>query len=232
MRGRPALRTMSSMTNAPMSPGPYAHAPYPDPNGPYRAQAPGAGFSAIGKNTRIVFGVIVAFMMLAFGTAVFSWFFAILASEHNERHQPDPTLLTVGIVAFVAIIVLLYGQIAAGLVWLYKAWSWLPWDQRYTRHWRNWLVPSHVALMMLIPYFHYYWMFVANVGLCDALDRLRVSYPTSKPAPKNLAIAACVCQLLIPFPVGSILWFVFMSRVERMTAEMSASMAPRMNAAF
>jgi len=211
------------MTNLPMAPGPHA---------PYRAQAPAPGFAAIGKNTRWIFAAIVAFMMLAFGTAVGSWTIAILAAEHNERRQPDQTLMTVGAIALVALVFMLYGQIAAGLVWLYKAWSWLPWDQRYTRHWRSWLTPSQVALMMLIPYFHYYWMFVANLGLCDALDRLRVSYPTSAPAPKNLAIAACVCQLLIPFPVGSILWFVFMSRIERMTAEMSATMAPRMNAAF
>ena len=214
---------MSPMTNAPQPPGPYAT---------YRAAAPAPGFAAIGKNTRWVFAAIVGLMMLGFVTAIAAWTVALVAAEHNERRQPDDTLMTVGIVAFVAVMFLLYGQIAAGLVWLYKAWSWLPWDQRYTRHWRSWLTPSQVALMMLIPYFHYYWMFVANVGLCDALDRLRVSYPTSKPAPKSLAIAACVCQMAIPFPVGSILWLVFMSRVERMTEEMSATMPPRMNAAF
>ena len=211
---------MSSMMNVPMAPAPY------------RAQAPATGFSGIGKNTRWIFGIIVAFMMLAFGAAVGTWTVAVILAEHNERRQPDDTLMTVGILAFVAIVFLLYGQIAAGLVWLYKAWSWLPWDQRYTRHWRSWLTPRQVALMMLIPYFHYYWMFVANIGLCDALDRLRVSYPTTKPAPKNLAIAACICQLVIPFPVGSILWFVFMARIERMTAEMSATMVTRRSAAF
>jgi hypothetical protein len=201
-------------------------------NVPYRAQAPGAGFAPIGKNTRFVFGAIVGLMLLLFVTSIGTWTAAIIASQHNERHQPNETLMTVGAIALVVMLVMLYGQIAAGLVWVYKAWSWVPWDQRYTRHWRSWLTPSQVALMLLIPYFHYYWMFVANVGLCDALDRMRVSYPTSRPAPKGLAIAACVCQLVIPFPVGSILWLVFMSRIERMTAEMSASMAPRLNAAF
>lgn len=220
LRGRPPLRTMSPMMNA------------PQPSDPYRAQAPGAGFGAMGKNTRLVFAALVGIMMLCFGTAVGAWTFAVISAEHTESGRPNDTLLTVGIIALVVLVFLLYGQIAAGLVWVYKAWSWLPWDQRYTRHWRSWLTPSQVALMLLIPYFHYYWMFVANCGLCDALDRMRVSYPTAKPAPKNLAIAACVCQLLIPFPVGSILWFVFMSRIERMTAEMSASMAPRLHASF
>jgi hypothetical protein len=214
---------MSSMMNVPMAPA---------PNEPYRAKAAGAGFSGMNKTTRMVFATIITFMMLLFGVSLVTWTAAIIAAEHNERGQPDETLMTVGMIALFALIFLLYGQIAAGLVWVYKAWSWLPWDQRYTSQWRSWLTPSQVALMLLIPYFHYYWMFVANVGLCEALDRLRVSYPTSKPAPKGLAIAACVCQLLIPFPVGSILWLVFMARVERMTAEMSATMAPRMNAAF
>lgn len=204
-------------------PSPYAQ----QPNDPYRARAPGAAFAPIGSATRWVFAAIIALMSLGFGVAVFAWTFAIIASESSPNHQPDDGLMGLGFVGIMLLVFLLYGQIAAGLVWLYKAWSWLPWDQRYTRHWRGWLTPSQVALMMLIPYFHYYWMFVANCGLCDALDRLRVSYPTREPAPKTLAIAACVCQFVIPFPVGSFLWLVFMSKVERMTREMAAAMGPR-----
>jgi len=208
------------------------HAQQPQRFDPYRAQAPGAAFAPIGPGTRWVFAVIISLMGLGFGIAVISWTIAIIGSERTPRHQPDESLMTFGAIAFVGLVFLLYAQLAAGLVWLYKAWSWLPWDQRYTRHWRGWLTPSQVALMMLIPYFHYYWMFVANCGLCDALDRLRVSFPTREPAPKNLAIAACVCQLLIPFPVGSILWLVFMGKVERMTREMSAAIEMRAPRAF
>jgi len=207
----------------------------PQPNVPYRAGAPAAGFGPMGKNTFRIYAAVVGVMMLAFGVAVSAWTAAMIMSEHTRhtrRHEPDATMLTIGMIAFFVLMFLLYGQIAAGLVWVYKAWSWLPWDQRYTKHWRSWLTPSQVALMLLIPYFHYYWMFVANCGLCDALDRLRVSYPTSQPAPKGLAIAACICQLVVPFPVGSILWLVFMARIEKMTAEMSASMAPRLNTSF
>lgn len=206
---------------------------HPQPHyDPYRAQVPGAGFSPIGSTTRWVFAIIISLMGLGFGVAVGAWTFALIRSEHTPNHQPDETMLGIGAVGLVFLILLLYAQIATGLVWLYRSWSWLPWDQRYTRHWRSWLSPGQVALMMLIPYFHYYWMFVANCGLCDALDRLRVSYPTTEPAPKNLAIAACVCQLVIPFPVASILWLVFMGKVERMTREMATSMAPRAQGAF
>jgi hypothetical protein len=209
------------------SPGPYAQN-----FDPYRAQAPGAAFAPIGATTRWVFVAIVSLMGLAFGVTLFAWTLAIIHSDSTPNHQPDDSLMGFGAIAIFALIFLLYGQIETGLVWLYKAWSWLPPDQRYTKHWRGWIQPSQAALMMLIPYFHYYWMFVANCGLCDALDRLRVSYPTRHAAPKSLAIAACCCQFVIPFPVGSILWLVFMGKVERMTREMSASMGPRATSAF
>ena len=212
-------------------PGPYASAPQ-QAAAPYRAQVPGLAFAPLGSATRWVFTVIVSLMGLGFGVLVTAWTIAIIRSEHTPNHQPDDTLMGIGVVGLVAIVFLLYGQVAAGLVWLYKAWSWLPWDQRYTRHWRSWITPSQAALMLLIPYFHYYWMFVANCGLCDALDRMRVSYPTREAAPKNLAIMACICQLFIPVPVGSILWLVFMAKVERMTREMSATMAARAVNAF
>jgi hypothetical protein len=210
------------------SPGPYAQQPYD----PYRAQGPGPSFSPMRSTTRWVFIVIVSLMGLAMSVATTAWTVAAIRSDSSPDHQPDGELMGLGFLAFFGLIFLLYGQIAAALVWIYKAWSWLPWDQRYTRHWRGWITPSQAALMMLLPYFHYYWMFVANLGLCEALDRLRVSYPTREAAPKNLAIAACVCQLVIPFPVGSILWLIFMAKIEGMTKEMSAAMAPRAHQAF
>ena len=196
---------------------------------PYRAQVAGRGFAGMAATTRWTFVAIVSLMGLAFGITVFAWTFAIIRSEASLDPM-DEGLMSIGLVGLAGVVLLLYAQIAAGLVWIYKAWSWLPWDQRYTKHWRGWITPSQAALMLLLPYFHYYWMFVANIGLCDALDRLRVSYPTREAAPKNLAIAACVCQMVIPFPVGSILWLVFMGKIERMTREMSLAMAPRVNA--
>jgi hypothetical protein len=192
-------------------------------NDPYRAQGPGSAFGPLKSTTRTIFTVIVSLMLLGFAVFVTTWTLAFISAEGNPGRQPNDGLMGIGMVGFMGAILLLYGQIAAGLVWVYKAWSWLPWDQRYTKHWRGWITPSQAAWMLLLPYFHYYWMFVANLGLCDALDRLRVSYPTRDAAPKNLAIA---------FPVGSILWLIFMAKVERMTREMSVSMAPRAHNAF
>ena len=213
----------------PGAPQPYGQQ---QPVDPYRARVPGDAFAPIRPTTRWIFVTLISLMGLAMAVSVGALTLGIIRAEASPTHQPDETLMVVGIVAIFALIFLLYGQIATGLVWLYKTWSWLPQDQRYTRHWKGWLTPSQVALMMLIPYFHYYWMFVANCGLCDALDRMRVSYPTREAAPKGLAIMACICQLVIPFPVASIVWLVYMGKVERMTREMSAAMAPRAAQAF
>ena len=86
--------------------------------------------------------------------------------------------------------------------------------------------------MLLIPYFQYYWMFVINLGLCDALERLRVRYPTRDAAPKNLALVACIMQMIIPLPVGMILWVLFMNKVEGMSREMSAAAVTRAHRPF
>jgi len=61
---------------------------------------------------------------------------------------------------------------------------------------------------------------------------LRVRYPTSDNAPKTLGILAGVFQLIIPLPVGAILWIIFMAKIERMTREMSAAATARGNLAF
>ena len=212
---------------------PYAGAPNAQHAGVYRAPQAGGAFPAMSGTLRIVFMLVVSVMALFFVMTVGFWTAAlIIGANAGSGAPPDETFLGIGTIAMLLLVLLLYVQIGVGIGWLYKAWSWLPWDQRYTKHWRSWLNPGQVALMMFIPYFHYYWMFVANCGLCDALDRLRVTYPTRDPAPKNLAIAACICQLVVPFPVGAFLWLLFMTRVERMTKEMSAGMGQRMHQAY
>ena len=133
----------------------------------------------------------------------------------------------VGLAGLGGAVLAVYVQGFAGMYWIYRAYAWLPPEERWTRHWKGRIEPSMAALFLLIPYFQYYWMFVVNSGLCDALDRLRVVYPTSRVAPKGLAIAAGVCQLVVPMPVGAVLWLIVMARVEAMTREMAAGAASR-----
>lgn len=195
------------------------------PNDPYRMQAAGAPFATMGSTPRLVYLGLVVLSSLGFFATV-GILTAALAMSSHAHGRPDETLMTAGAVVFGLTVLLLYTHIFVGLYWVYKAWEWLPREQRYTKHWRSWISPAQAALLLLVPYFHYYWMFVVSCGLCDALDRMRVTYPTRETAPKGLAIAACVSQLLVPLPVGAILWLVYMSKVERLTREMSHGRLP------
>ena len=194
----------------------------PEQHVPYRAVGPGPGFKPMGSGLRSLFAAFVAISTLSFVAVIVLWTTAI--AVHPER--PNDTLMGSGFAFMVAVVFLLYAQIFTGMGWLYKAWAWLPCNERYTANWRSWITPAQAACFLFIPYFHYYWMFVINTGLCDALERLRVRYPTRTPSPKGLAIAACICQLIIPLPVGAILWLLYMSRIEKMTREMAESAAP------
>ncbi|HVH42703.1 MAG TPA: hypothetical protein VM925_10180 [Labilithrix sp.] len=197
------------------------------PNDPYRGRNAGAAFTGLSSGTRWVYLALVVASVAGFCATVGLWTAAFIGAEHA---RPDQSLLTAGIIVLLVTVAFLYAHIFVGLYWVYTAWQWLPPEQRYSRHWRSWITPGHAALLLLVPYFHYYWMFVVNCGLCDALDRMRVTYPTSEAAPKNLAITAGVCQIVVPLPVGAIMWLVFMSKIERMTREMSHANLPAMPA--
>jgi hypothetical protein len=197
--------------------------PGPAPFDPYRAGAAAGGFAPLRSGPSTLLSVVVSLALLCFFGSVGLFTAAIIV----DVNHPNDTLGLAGSGMLVTCILLLYAQIGTGVWWVHRAWSWLPSDQRYTRHWKSWITPGTAVGFLFIPYFHYYWMFVINCGICDALDRLRVSYPTKRAAPKQLAIAAGICQMLIPLPVGSILWVLFARRVEAMTQEMAASSAPK-----
>src|SRR4051812_23041637 len=102
---------------------------YPQqPQVPHREQAPAAAFAPIRSGTRWVFAAIVAVMGLGFGVATIGWTLAIIHSENDPNHRPDDSLLGIGAIGLVVVVFLLYAQVAAALVWVYKAWQWLPWD--------------------------------------------------------------------------------------------------------
>lgn len=187
-----------------------------------------AAFAPIGSGWRWAFIVLVALGGLCFLSVVGLWTAAIVA----DPERPEPMLMSYGLALLFGAVLLLYVQAFVGMAWVYQAWKWLPWDQRYSVHWKGWISPGQAALLLLVPYFQYYWMFIVNPGLCDALDRLRVRYPTTEAAPKTLAIVASMLQIVIPIPVGGICWVLFMSKVEKMSREMSAAAAARANLAF
>lgn len=211
---------MSTMTPMHASPTP-AYAPAPA-NDPYRGGSELAGFAPIGTGARRLYTAFTVVTLLGFFGTVFAWTFAIIINA-SEYGAPDEAWAIVAGVAFLVTIVMVYALAFTGIYWMYRAWSWLPTDQRYAKNWRSWITPSQAALLLLVPYFHYYWMFVINLGLCDALDRLRVTYSCREPAPRNLAMIACILQIVVPVPVAMIVWLVYMAKIERMTREMGAA---------
>lgn len=203
----------------------YAPAPQTFGNDPYRARTE-VGGAPIRAGLRWAYLAFAILGTLSFFGTVAGMTIAIVTSEPGA--PPSDAFAVTFVIGIALCVLLLYGNIFVGIGWVYRAWSWLPEQERYTKHWKGWITPGNAALFLLIPYFHYYWMFVVNCGLCDALDRLRVARPTSRPAPKTLAIAACICQLVVPVPVGLVLWYLFMARVERMASEMAAAPVPHM----
>ena len=205
-------------------------------NDPYRARTETTGV-AIRPGLRVA-GIVAAIVgitgfVVSIGAGSAAIIMAIPATEASHHQGPPPfnqgLLVTAG-VALVVSILAVYVKMFLGLGWIYRVWSWLPEEERRSNNWKGNITPSTAALFLLIPYFQYYWMFVINCGLCDAMDRMRVARPTSKPAPKGLAIAAGVCQLLVPMPVGIVLWLMYMGRIERMASEMASSPLPAMPA--
>ena len=194
-------------------------------NAQYRVDPRVTGFAPISSGIRTAFAIVSGIATLGFLASVGTFTAAII----SDPDHPSARMANVGISILFLTILLVYGQAFLGMAWIYKAWKWLPPDERWSKHWKGWITPDMACFFLLIPYFQYYWMFVVDCGLCDAFDRLRVRYATSEPAPKTLAIMACIAQLIIPLPVGSILWLIYMSKMEKMTQEMSASAAPRAN---
>lgn len=206
-------------------------------NDPYRAATSGGAQPPFSAATRIVFTIFSVFGMLGFVGAIVGWIamFASMEANHGsasrQAGEPDAGAGIAVAVAFTVLMIGLYGYLITGIVWMYKAWNWLPADQRYMKHWKGWISPSQASLFLLIPYFHYYWMFVINLGFCDAIDRMRIARGHAGPrveAPKGLALAACITQLVIPLPVGMILWLVYMAKMEKMMREIAAAPVPQM----
>lgn len=140
--------------------------------------------------------------------------------------DPDvtPFLIIVGYLMILVGALFFYVKVGLAMYWLLGAWKWLPMDWRYDKVGKP-FGPDKVWLL-LIPYFHLYWMFPVNLALCDAMDRLRQTrYPQGQTmAPRNLALWCCICEL-IPFAnffVAPFLWGSYMKQIDAMHEEMQA----------
>jgi hypothetical protein len=203
---------------APAPPGAYATPSYEG----YRTNVP-VGFSGdrsgakswikwayLGCLVFSVFGIIGGITMMA------------LSDQADTRDARDMIAMLGGMLVFGSLL-FMNVKLVLSLVWLHGVWSWMPFEHRYTGRGKP-VTPVNAVVMLLIPYYNLYWMFVVNVGLCDALERMRLQYRTVNAAPRGTAIGACVCQLL-PLAnlfVAPFVWFFYMLSVDKLRAELIA----------
>lgn len=119
----------------------------------------------------------------------------------------------------ISLLFLLLVPIAA-CVWLYKSWNAVPPQMRYTDG-GKWVSPGAAVGFIFVPVYGWYWMFVANAGLCDAINRTLVAAGGQPRAPKGLAIACCVIAL-IPYVnyLSPITWTIYMFAMDSAKREL------------
>jgi hypothetical protein len=154
------------------------------------------------------------------------WLFSVgyfVVMTIDSRSPSDDLALLGAVLGFLAPCSVLLAQPIASMVWLYEAWNSVPPNMRCTAS-GTWMTPGKAVGLCFVPLFNLYWIFVANLGLCDAIDRVLGAKGSSMRAPRGIAIAACVaflmpvCNLL----VSPILWAVYMFALDRARQEMLA----------
>ena len=141
-------------------------------------------------------------------------------------HDLSPVLAVAGWAVILLGAMLIYVKLGLALYWLHGAWKWVPMDQRFTRDGKR-IGPGEV-FMLLIPYYHFYWMFPVNMGLCDTMERLRAHYLRGQPVPPTIrdkAMWAAICEL-IPFAnffLAPFMWSSYMKRIDEMHEEIAAA---------
>lgn len=146
--------------------------------------------------------------------------FLLIGAVAAADEDVSPVLAILAYLLMMVGAVFYYVRLGCGMYWLYGAWKWLPMEQRFDRVGRP-RTPSE-TFMLFIPYFNFYWMFVYNYALCDALDRMRVRYRTTEAAPRDLATWASISEIvpLANLVVAPFLWASYMKRIDRMHEEM------------
>jgi hypothetical protein len=204
---------------APAPPGAYA---YPSAYEGYRTGVPTAFSGDRGAGKPWVKWAYLTCLVLSTLGIIGGITMIALSSDADDRDTRETIAMLGGMLVFGSLL-FMNVKLVLSLVWLHGAWSWIPFEQRYTGRGKP-VTPTNAVLMLIIPYYNLYWMFVVNVGLCDALERMRLQYRTVNTAPRSTAIGACVCQL-IPFAnlfLAPFVWFFYMLSVDKLRAELMA----------
>ncbi|MDI1483716.1 hypothetical protein [Polyangium sp. y55x31] len=111
--------------------------------------------------------------------------------------------------------------VALGFAWLHQAWARIPKPHRRAYDGQR-IEPDEALWKLFIPVYGVYWLFVANTGLCGAVERhLQRNHARSVSVPSTLAFVACLVQLVpvLNLVLSPLLWGLFMVRVDAAQAE-------------
>jgi hypothetical protein len=116
--------------------------------------------------------------------------------------------------------VLVVAGIGVGLVWLHRAWSRVPEDCRIAYDGRR-VQPDEAIWKLFIPVYGLYWLFIANIGLCGALERqLKRARARVTEGPSTLALITCLVELVpIVNLAAPLLWAILMMRIDAAQTE-------------
>jgi len=203
-----------------------APAGYGVPAGGYGAsnpyQAPGA-VNQTGLGTLGPPGAALKWLYLG-GHAGY-WLFTLagilLAVVLTDGKSPESQRATLASELPLAGVLFLLVSLVAAAVWLHMAWASVPASMRCTDRGR-WITPGKAVGYLFVPVYNLYWMFVANQGLCEAVNRVLLAQGAQPRAPRGLATTACVVQVIPYFNllVAPILWAVYMFQVDGARREM------------
>ncbi len=215
---------------------PYAPYAAPQPPSPgfygYRERAPGVFGGDVRGHKPWVAWVFLGCIVLSLLAFAIGLGLAISADDMDDLEAADGAQTLGGLLIFGAL--MLYNvKLILSLVWLHGAWSWLPMEQRVTGGGKV-VSPGNAVGLLFLPYYNLYWMFVANVGLCDAMDRMRLSFRGVRPAPRGAALGACICQVIpiVNLFVAPFFWFFYMRGVDQFREDMHRELAAAPAAAY
>ncbi len=151
---------------------------------------------------------------------------ASLAAPDYESGDPGDDSLSAlggGLIAFGASMWLI--RIIFGVIWVYVSWDSIPYEMRFTKS--RPMSPGSAVGFLFVPLYNLYWIFVANVGLCDAIDYGFMSVGSYRRAPRGAAIMACVFQLIpyLNFLISPFTWLIFMFMADSARTEMLTALA-------
>jgi predicted permease len=166
---------------------------------------------SIGAFLTFVVGFVIMFAAVGFMSS--------MRSGSGSSDGAD-VMMAVGMIAFYGAFFLgflmIIGAAIAQVLWVYRIWNWLPHEQRCgAAGWKGHISPGAACGFFFIPYFNYYWPFVINMGLADAMNRTAGTVNMAGNISRDSALWASVLRLVF-YPVGIFLQHSLMKNTDNL----------------